>query len=156
MPKGVYLRASVEQRFFGKVRQTETCWLWTATLFGGGYGSLRVDGKRSLAHRVSWELHCGPIPAGMDVCHRCDVRHCVNPAHLFLGTPQDNTLDAVSKGRHPFGENQGRAKLTESDVVLARQMWAEGTPACRLARYLGVTSRTMLDALHRKHWKHVA
>lgn len=156
MPKGVYQRESVAARFNQKVNKTDSCWLWTAKLFWSGYGSLRVDGKHVVAHRVAWELHHGPIPNGLEVCHRCDVRHCVNPDHLFLGTRRDNTLDAVAKGRHPRGELQGRAKLTEAQVMEARSMWASGVPGNHLARRFGVASRTMWDVLYRKHWKHVA
>jgi hypothetical protein len=75
------------------------CWIWTKGSMTSGYGSLRVGDKSAYAHRVSWEVHHGPIPAGMHVLHRCDVRSCVSPHHLFLGTNQDNIADSVSKGR---------------------------------------------------------
>ena len=79
------------------------CWLWTASLTGPGYGQFGVKGRVELAHRVSYELHVGAIPDGLCVLHRCDVRHCVNPNHLFLGTHSDNSRDCVSKGRHGNG-----------------------------------------------------
>jgi hypothetical protein len=83
------------------------CWLWTgAWTPSRGYGLVRGEGgRRTVAHRRSWELHCGPIPAGMKVLHKCDVRLCVNPDHLFLGTLGDNNRDAYDKGRNfPFGD----------------------------------------------------
>lgn len=87
------------------------CWLWGASLKEGkcgGYGQLKVNGKEVTAHRVSYMIHKGPIPKGLYVLHTCDVRSCVNPDHLFLGTQKDNIHDMMKKGRanHP-----GRQKL---------------------------------------------
>ncbi len=79
---------------------TETgCWLWTGWCGSQGYGGLMVKNEAVRAHRLSWELHYGPIPKGLYVCHKCDVKSCVNPDHLFLGTHKDNIQDAIKKGR---------------------------------------------------------
>lgn len=76
------------------------CWLWTASLKGGGYGQAHFGNRNRLAHTVFYRLLVGPVPEGLQVCHRCDVRCCCNPNHLFLGTAQDNQLDCLNKRRH--------------------------------------------------------
>lgn len=96
------MRGSLRDRFEANIVRIPLvgCWIWTGGLASGRYGSINVGGKQKLAHRVSYELHEGPIPEGLNVLHRCDVTTCVNPHHLFTGTQTDNMRDCANKGRH--------------------------------------------------------
>src|SRR5271165_4726377 len=87
------------KRFWDKVEKTDGCWNWKAYIGPDGYGRFGFRGKIPGPHRVSWELSFGPIPDGLNVCHKCDNRRCVRPDHLFLGTDRDNILDCIRKGR---------------------------------------------------------
>lgn len=93
---------SLEERFWEKVNKTETCWLWTAST-KHGYGRINKGGRNNnislLAHRVAWELIFEEIPRDKYVLHKCDNTICVNPYHLFLGNPKDNSQDMIRKGR---------------------------------------------------------
>ncbi len=121
------------------------CWLWKGGHNEWGYGCIWDGFTASLAHRVSWLLHNGPIPIGMCVLHRCDVRLCVNPDHLWLGTQADNVADMVAKDR------QAR-KLLDTDVVAIRQ--SVGT--CQeLGRLHGVSAMTISHVRARQTWAHV-
>ena len=106
------------------------CWMFLGPWNSHGYGHLSYDAHVYRAHRVSWELHKGPIPDNLNVLHKCDNRWCVNPEHLFLGTLKDNADDMRAKGRDSygdnFGENNGQAKLTEDEVRQIRQLLSSG------------------------------
>jgi hypothetical protein len=134
------------------------CWLWIASALSGqaGYGGFARDHRRSqLAHHVAWELAYGPIPTGMFVLHRCDVRLCVRPDHLFLGTQQDNVRDRDRKGRAAKGETHHHAKLTNADVMDIRARWAEGTTQVALATHYGLKLDQIAKIVHRRAWKHL-
>jgi hypothetical protein len=131
------------------------CWNWTAAKYMTGYGHFSYGGSGKPAHRVSYELHNGPIPVGFLVCHRCDNRACINPDHLFLGTPADNTADMMSKkrNRHPRGPDAGRAILTEADVLAIRSDTKSTQKA--LGEQFGIGPRQIGYIRARKSWAHL-
>lgn len=147
---------NIEARFMAKVRRSDSgCWLWTgAVIKAGGYGRFGMPCNQvDYAHRASWRIFRGAIPSGHYVCHRCDVRTCVNPDHLFVGTATDNMRDASQKGRiriprasFASDETHQVAKLTNDQVRAIRSIpWAKAD-AARLAREFGVCTRTIWSA----------
>lgn len=151
-------RKTMEERFWEKVDKTGECWEWQACKEKSGYGSLMVDGKKAKAHRISWELAYGPIPDGLYCLHRCDVRSCIRPSHLFLGTHIDNINDMDAKGRRKaaFGEQSGMAKLTEAEVKEIKKLYTSGERnLTALGRRFGVRRITVANICRGKTWKHI-
>lgn len=151
------LAAFLERVAFGMT----PCWHWVGSRSEIGYGMFA--GARTtygcpeiVAHRISWHLHCGPIPDGQNVLHRCDVRACVNPDHLFLGTQLDNIADMVAKGRHRnvpmFGEDNPGAVLTVERVLAMRAAHAAGVSQHALAKQFGVSVMTVNRCVRRLSW----
>jgi len=93
------------------------CRVWTGGKNSGGYGHIRVYGRKTYTHRAMFEYFNGPIPQGMCVLHRCDVRACCEISHLFLGTNAENMADRGAKARSAIGEQNGSAKLTDVQAV---------------------------------------
>ena len=96
------------------------CWLWNGFKLGG-YGAIRINNKTLLAHRYSWMLINGDIQDGMVICHKCDVKECVNPEHLFIGTQRDNIMDAIIKGRLVYPTKKAKIKQPKKTGILCRR-----------------------------------
>lgn len=97
-----------------------SCWAWNGVMHHRGYGVLTHRKKWMLAHRAAYAVYNGPIPSGRLVCHSCDNPWCVRPDHLFVGTPNDNMQDKVTKGRQSRGDTHGRA------IKQKRKSWPSG------------------------------
>ncbi len=159
-----------EKRFWPKVREgaPDECWEWQGSRLKTGYGQFAVSRSRAaLAHRMSWELANGPIPDGMHVLHHCDNPPCVNPAHLFLGSNEDNIADRVAKGRSPAGRHHwtaqrpnrvargsrsGTAKLSEADAGKIRELRRAGYTQQEIADRFGVSRATVYLIQENKRW----
>jgi DNA-binding transcriptional regulator YiaG len=150
----------------------DPCWVWIGRT-ARGYGSFYVGGPDRIqirAHRFSYELSYGEFDSRLYVCHRCDVKNCVRPEHLFLGTQDDNMRDAAIKGRLPSGdkhawnlrpetrargERHGKHKLTEGDVREIRVLSRGGMSQRKIAKIYGISFPSVQDIIHGVTWKHV-
>lgn len=146
----------IEERFWSKVKKTETCWLWTDRL-AKGYGRIGLSRTSQMkqAHVFSWELHFGPITGDRCVLHKCDVKNCVRPDHLFLGTRIDNWKDRDAKGRTAKGEQIGNSKFTAEIVASVRASYASGIKQSVLADQFGISRQHIHQIVHNSRWKHL-
>jgi hypothetical protein len=147
---GSIMENQAETKFWTRVKKgpgPESCWLWTACTVAG-YGRIRVNDVAVYAHRFSWDIHNGPIPAGLWVCHKCDVRSCVNPAHLFLSTATGNAADRHAKGRD--------GKVNDTHCARGHEFTPENTgkqPGGRYCRACASAARSRLYKIHRAEGK---
>ena len=150
------MKLSVTEKFMARVHKTpDGCWQWKGAISPGGYGLFLFNGRRIFAHRASWILHRGEIPVALLVCHTCDVRYCVNPSHLFLGTPAMNAADARRKGRTSRGERKN-SKLTADQVQQIRRLLMEDKMyMTEIGRQFGVASTTISSIKQGKIWVHL-
>lgn len=133
---------------------TETgCWECTSHTTCNGYPVITIKRKLVYLHRFVYEQNNGVIPPNMITRHKCDNRRCINPAHLEIGTVNDNVQDRVRRNRGACGEHNGAAKLTAIQVIEIRN----NTDATRiLAAQYGVSKSQIRDIRSRRRWKHIA
>lgn len=133
-------------RFWMKVRRGDGCWPWTAKVTSRApvpRGHFTIDGRPFLASRVAWTIVNGPIPDGLFVLHRCDDGVCCNPAHLFLGTRSDNSLDMIAKGR----QSQPR-RLPDDVMRVMLSRVAAGESSTAIAAEFGIRQSTLSNITH--------
>lgn len=145
------------ERFLSKIKKTDDCWLWMGAKKPSGYGNMYLFGKYIGAHVGSYRLFIGDIETGMHVCHKCDNPSCVNPSHLFLGTPKENLDDMKSKGRArgavAGGESHPMAKLNSISVEAIRCNRKNGVSLKTLSQLFGVSVATISLVCNNKLWK---
>lgn len=157
---------SVAERLLSRLDMSGDCWIWTGYLNPDGYGQMltgsKTDGTRrpGKVHRIMWEMHNGPIPPGMEVCHNCpdgDTPACCNPAHLFLASHDGNMKDAAKKGRTQRGETHSSAKLSSDQIREMRERAAIGGRGekARMSREFGMDSSHISRIVKGKKWKHL-
>jgi hypothetical protein len=123
--------------------------------YSSGYVMIGSRGGRTAAHRLIYEECFGEIPDGLVVRHKCDVRNCINPEHLELGTQRDNVLDAVKRNRLLQGERHGWSKINENTVRNIKLMVAEGKRNIEIAAELNLHKSTVCNVKRGATWKHV-
>jgi hypothetical protein len=133
------MRITARERFLRHVEKSTTCWLWTGTKSHKGYGMFFLGGVKTQAHRAAWRLFRGPISPGRWVLHRCHVRDCVRPGHLYLGSARDNARDREDQYR-----KNGRLSPSRTfDHDWARAEVASGRTRADVARELGICRTTV-------------
>jgi hypothetical protein len=132
------------------IKEENDCWEWSGSKVNG-YANFNHRGKIMKAHRASWIIHHGAIPLSMFVLHKCDVPHCTNPDHLFLGTHTDNMRDMAKKHRTGV-----RCKLTITQVHEIKNLLTLGVSMVRLAKKYNVSANAIWEIKHGVSWKRAA
>lgn len=136
------------------------CFLWGGS-YAGRYGVLKLGRKgegQESAHRISYKLYKDKnIPDGMYICHKCDNPSCVNPDHLFLASPKDNSNDMVRKNRQyrPIGIKNKLAKLNEDKIRQIRLEFNSGSTITQLSNKYKVSRSTIKPIVSGRGWIHV-
>lgn len=152
-------KATIEEQFEARWEPVPEagCWIWTGAYNNYGYGVLWWNYRPILAHRYSWQIHKGPIPENRILCHTCNTRCCINPDHLYAGTPKTNYDDSVRAGTatgYPKqqGEQVGGSKLKEVDIRIIRRSSDTNE---NLARRFGISPSHMSRVRRGLYWNHI-
>lgn len=147
----------LHNRFWLKVSKTKSCWLWQAGKHVFGYGQISYKRRPYGAHRISWMLTNGTIPEGLCVLHHCDVPACVNPSHLYLGSPKDNSRDRDIRNRHGKGYGFKKTypkKLTGKEVAVIRKLPDCGTTHKDIAKIFNVSRSAISEIARHEIWRY--
>jgi len=157
---GLLVRKYDFMKCIQKNEDPNLCWIWTGKLDQDGYGVFRLTGIGNSAHRASYFFHKGKFNTKLCVCHTCDNRKCVNPDHLWLGTPRENNRDRDLKGRRAdtippifYGKNNNKTKLTEKQVKEIRSLHSKGFTYYKLAKLYPVSATNIRSICLRETWK---
>lgn len=140
------------------------CYEWTGATQSNGYGRFNLFGKSFYAHRFSALIKYGHIPANADVCHACDIRNCVNPEHLFIGTRRDNVMDCINKNRHSHGishsiktsgEMAGSSKLKNEDVINIRHLKNKGIKTKTISQLFNISTDNVRRIVRNDTWRYI-
>lgn len=158
--KGVpmIIAPDVVARFWEKVERSDGCWLWKAACTGNGYGAFKIRGRQWAAHQVSYLLHHGQIADGLWVLHSCDTPRCVNPDHLSLGTPAQNSQERDGRGRgnkRPYdrsGEANPKLRISEDQARTIIARLAQGECGADIGRDMGIAYHIVSDIRNKRSW----
>jgi hypothetical protein len=148
-----FIDEAVREKFLGNISAPDPngCTHWLGAIMSAGYGIVSVNRRSRLCHRVAYIIEHGSIAAGMLVCHRCDVRSCCNPKHLFLGSSVDNAVDMMQKGRA-----RGTAPFLSAETVgYIRRMRQSGWSCAKIARKIQAGRGVVWQADTGKTYAHI-
>ena len=156
-------RGPVEIRLLRRVAfdEPDKCWLWVGATIAAGYAVLGTDAGSVRGHRLMWTIVNGPIPNGLEVCHKCDVPRCLNPRHLFLGTHAENMADAKAKGRmhnwsHYTNMPPQKPKISIARIAEMRELHRRHVLTYRqLAAKFRISISQVENIVTRRSWKHL-
>ena len=157
-PGEKYYKENIEKRLLSKSERVGECLLWTGRKIWSGYGTIGIRSHSTAVHRVAYKMWNGDIPKGMYVLHKCDIRHCIEPSHLYLGTHHDNMKDMVERDRqyHPLGELHKMSKFKDENILEIRALYASGKYSqADLSRKYEVCGPCIHNIVKRKSWKHL-
>lgn len=146
-------KRKIKTRLLTRVKHVGVCWIWQGAITTKGYGKIGIGGTvTEYTHRLSYQLHRGPIPRGKLVLHTCDVRRCINPDHLYIGTAKRNTADMLERNREAYGEHSGTAKVTIATTDEIIRLYRCGWTQQAIGEMVGLTQGQVSRILNNKAW----